>query len=131
MPKRRIATPPRRLSHHWYLAEWAKRKGVRQRDAIEKLGWSKAQASDLFTGKQRYTQDLIDEVSAWLRLSPYELLMEPEDALAIRGIFQSASRRTPGPVVFDTGAGFGKAEELEPEAEPVAEPVAAPKRSIR
>lgn len=127
MPKRRIATPPRRLSHHWFLAEWAKRKGVRQRDAVEKLGWSKAQASDLFTGKQRYTQDLIDEVSAWLQLSPYELLMEPDDALAIRSIYQSAQRRTPGPVVFDAGAGFGKAEQTEPEAKPVA----TPKRASR
>ena len=61
------STPPRQLSHHWYLAEWAERLKVRQVDATKALGWSKAQASDLFTGKQRYTQDLIDEVSAWLK----------------------------------------------------------------
>lgn len=89
---RKKSKPPRSLSHHWYLAEWAQRLGVRQKDAIEKLGWSKAQASDLFTGKQRYTQDLIDEVSAWLQLEPFELLMAPEDALALRDMRASVAR---------------------------------------
>lgn len=89
---RRKSTPPRELSHHWYLAEWAARFKVRQVDAVDKLGWSKAQASDLFTGKQRYTQDLVDEVAAWLQLKPYELLMPPEDAIAIRDMQASAAR---------------------------------------
>jgi transcriptional regulator with XRE-family HTH domain len=96
---RRKSKPPRQLSHHWYLAEWAERLGVRQKDAVNKLGWSKAQASDLFTGKQRYTQDLIDEVAAWLHLAPYELLMAPADAYAIREMRESAARLA-GPVAF-------------------------------
>ncbi len=89
---RRKSKPPRLLSHQWFLAEWAERLQVRQKDAVEKLGWSKAQASDLFTGKQRYTQDLVDEVAAWLQLSPYELLMHPDDAHAIRAMRNSAAR---------------------------------------
>lgn len=72
---------------------------MRQKDAVQHLGWSKAQASDLFTGKQRYTQDLIDEVAQWLQLAPYELLMHPEDALAIRDVQRSA-QRLPGPIAF-------------------------------
>jgi transcriptional regulator with XRE-family HTH domain len=100
---RRKSKPPRLLSHHWYLAEWAVRLKVRQKDAIEKLGWSKAQASELFTGKQRYTQDLIDEVAHWLQLAPYELLMPPEDAIAIRDMRASAARFH-GPVAFDQAA---------------------------
>jgi hypothetical protein len=89
---RKKSKSPRLLSHQWYLRQWADRLGVRQVDAINKLGWSKAQASDLWTGKQRYNQDLIDEVAAWLQLSPYELLMPPEDALAIRAMRESAAR---------------------------------------
>ncbi len=100
---RKRSTPPRLLSHHWYLTEWAERLNVRQVDAINHLGWSKAQASDLFNGRQRYTQDLIDEVAQWLHLSPYELLMPPEDALAIRQMRQSAAR-LPGPVLVTTPA---------------------------
>lgn len=98
---RRKSTPPRQLSHHWFLAEWAERLGVRQKDAVEKLGWSKAQASDIFTGKQRYTADLVDEVALWLHLAPYELLMAPEDALAIRAMRSSAARMQ-GPVAVTT-----------------------------
>jgi hypothetical protein len=96
---RRKSKPPRLLSHHWYLAEWAERLQVRQKDAIDKLGWSKAQASDLFTGKQRYTQDLVDEVAAWLQLAPYELLMPPADALAIRAMRDSAARLHDAPTL--------------------------------
>lgn len=97
---RKTSKPPRQLKHHWYLAEWAERMKVRQVDAIEKLGWSKAQASDLFTGKQRYNQDLIEVVSDWLQLDPYELLMHPDDAHAIRAMRNSAARLQ-GPVVFE------------------------------
>lgn len=99
---RRTSKPPRLLAHHWYLAEWAERLGVRQKDAVNKLGWSKAQASDLFTGKQRYTQDLVDEVAAWLQLAPYELLMPPSDALAIRAMRESATRLQEAPTLRRT-----------------------------
>lgn len=99
---RRVSKPPRLLSHHWYLAEWAERLKVRQKDAVAKLGWSKAQASDLFTGKQRYTQDLVDEVAAWLQLAPYELLMPPDDAYAIRAMRDSAARLHEAPVIRRT-----------------------------
>lgn len=102
MPRKK-SKPPRLLSHHWYLVEWAERLGVRQKDAINKLGWSKAQASDLFNGNQRYTQDLIDEVSQWLQLAPYELLMPPSEALAIRAMRDSAARMQ-GPVGFEPPA---------------------------
>lgn len=81
---RRISTPPRRLSHHWYLAEWAKTLGKTQTDAVRELDWNKSTASHLWNGKQRYNQDLIDEVSAWLQIHPFELLMSPQDAMAIR-----------------------------------------------
>ena len=95
---RRKSKPPRMLSHQWFLADWAGRLGVRQRDAVEKLGWSKAQASDIFNGKQRYTADLVDEVAQWLHLAPYELLMHPDDAYAIRSMRESAARIA-GPVL--------------------------------
>lgn len=97
---RRKSKPPKQLSHHWYLVEWAERLGVRQKDAIDKLGWSKAQASDLWNGKQRYTEDLVDEVSTWLQIAPYELLMHPDDAHAIRAMRASAARMV-GPVAFE------------------------------
>jgi hypothetical protein len=81
---RKRSTPPRQLSHHWYLREWAEVLEKTQADAQRDLGWAKATASDLWTGKQRYTQDYVDEVAAWFHIRPYELLMPPADAIAIR-----------------------------------------------
>lgn len=87
---RKRSTPPKQLAHGWYLAEWAGHFGKRQADAQRELGWPKATASRLWNGKQRYTQDLVDEVSEWLGITPPELLMPPAQALAIRNFRASA-----------------------------------------
>jgi transcriptional regulator with XRE-family HTH domain len=85
MPRRR-STPPGELSHRWYLAEWAQELGKKQADAQRELGWSKASASNLWNGRQRYTQDLVDAAAAWLNIEPFELLMPPNRASALREI---------------------------------------------
>jgi plasmid maintenance system antidote protein VapI len=89
---RKRSTPPRQLSHHWYLAEWAEVLEKSQADAVRELGWAKATASALWNGKQRYTQDLVDEVSAWFNIRPYELLMHPAEAMSLRQVRESAAR---------------------------------------
>ena len=63
-----------------------------QADAVRELGWPKATASDLWNGNQRYTQDYVDEVSTWFRIRPYELLMHPADAMALRHLRETAAR---------------------------------------
>jgi len=89
MPRiRKIPPPPR--THRWYLAEWATERGKRQADAIRCLGWSRSSASDLWTGKQRYTQDHIDEVAKWLEIEPFELLMPPKEAISLRRLREMA-----------------------------------------
>ncbi len=65
--------------------------GKRQADAQRDLGWSKATASHLWNGKQRYTQDHVDEVAQWLGIEPFELLMEPSLAKAMRAFREAAS----------------------------------------
>ncbi len=89
---RRKSTPPRQLRHHWYLPEWADVLGKTQADAVRELGWAKATASHLRNAKQRYTQDLVDEVSDWLKIRPYELLMSPDQAMALRRLRDQAVR---------------------------------------
>jgi hypothetical protein len=92
MPRkpRKLFVPPNELAHRWYLAEWAEHFGKRQADAQRELGWPKSNASDLFNGKQRYTQNLVDDVARWLNIAPYEVLMHPKEALAIRSLRDSA-----------------------------------------
>lgn len=89
MPRVRKTPPPPR-SHTWYLADWAAWRGKRQADALRELGWSRSSASDLWTGKQRYTQDHIDEAAKWLEIQPYELLLPPAEAMSLRKMREAA-----------------------------------------
>lgn len=89
MPKS-PSKPPSALQHRWYLAEWAALKGKIQADAQRELGWSRSTASGLWNGTQRYTQERVDEVASWLSLAPYEILMLPEQAMALRGLRETA-----------------------------------------
>lgn len=89
MPRKR-SSAPKELSHRWYLAEWATHHGKKQADAQRELGWAKSTASELWNGQQRYTQHLVDEVARWFGIQPYEVLLPPEEAIALRNIRQSA-----------------------------------------
>lgn len=87
---KRASTPPADLRHRWYFSDWATYRGKRQADAERELGWPRAKTSDLWNGKQRYTQETIDQVAQWLELEPYELLMPPDEAMSIRQLRQAA-----------------------------------------
>lgn len=94
-PGKRASVPPSLLSHRWYLPEWGAYFGKIQADAQRELGWPRAKTSDLWNGKQRYTQETVDEVSRWFGIDPFELLMPPAEAVAMRQ-FRSAARTIAG-----------------------------------
>jgi len=79
------------FKHTWYLQEWMELAGKRQADLIREIGWSRAKASDVWNGQQ-YTQQMIDDVAPWLHARPYELLMHPEEAMALRRLREDAAR---------------------------------------
>ncbi|NBW12161.1 MAG: hypothetical protein EBR82_29440 [Caulobacteraceae bacterium] len=56
-------------------------------------GWSKRKASDLVTGTQRYNRDVLNEASSAMHLAPFELLMHPDDAYAIRNMRAEIERQ--------------------------------------
>lgn len=89
-PTKRASTPPDQLGHRWYFAEHATALGYIQADAERALGWPRGKINALWNGKQRYTQETVDEVSAWLGVEPYELLMPPQEANAIRQLRAAA-----------------------------------------
>lgn len=89
-PTKRSSTPPAQLRHRWYFAEWTTHAGYKQADAERALGWPRGKMSDLWNQKQRYTQETVDEVAAWLELQPYELLLPPPEALALRQLRAAA-----------------------------------------
>lgn len=46
----------------------------------------------MLSGKQPYTRDAINELSDYLHIKPYELLMHPQDAMALRSFYRDAVR---------------------------------------
>ena len=85
---RRMATP----RHDWFLKEWLKAVGKRQADMVRDLDWNKAKVSLTASGKQAYDRDDVNEASAYLNIAPYELLMHPSDAMALRRLRQDVAK---------------------------------------
>lgn len=73
--------PPR---HDWYLKQWLRTLGKKQADIVNDLEWNKAKVSLTASGKQPYSRDEVNEIADYLNLRPYELLMHPDDAMALR-----------------------------------------------
>lgn len=76
----------------WHLRAWFDALGITyphpwlQREC----GYSDGKASNVLTGKKRYDRDLVNEISAALKIAPFELLMHPAEAMALRAQRQSA-----------------------------------------
>lgn len=66
--------------------------GVNQTELRDKADWSKTAASEIQNGKTKYSRRLVNEAANALKIMPYELLMHPEDAMAIRRLRQEALR---------------------------------------
>lgn len=78
--------------HDWYLKEWLKTLGKRQADVARDLDWNKARVSLMLRGEQQYTRDAVNELSSYLSLHPYELLMHPDEAMRLRRLREDAIR---------------------------------------
>ncbi len=76
-----LMPPPR---HDWFLREWLRTLHKKQSDIVRDLDWNKARVSLMLRGEQPYTRDAVNELAAYLNLRPHELLMHPDDAMAIR-----------------------------------------------
>ena len=76
----------------WYLSDWLKTLQVSQADLVRLTDYPKAKISDLVTGKQRYNRDILNDIAAALNVHPHELLMHPEDAMALRQMKQAVEQ---------------------------------------
>lgn len=64
--------------------------GKIQADLVRELGWTKRKASEVFNGDQQYKRDMVNELSEWLSIEPFELLMRPIEASKLRELRQVA-----------------------------------------
>lgn len=74
----------------WHLGDWLKALKKKQADIVRDLDWNKARVSLMLRGDQPYTRDAVNELAEYLNLKPYELLMHPEDAMALRRLRNEA-----------------------------------------
>lgn len=89
----------------WYLADWMTHFGKRQAALVNELGWSKGRAHYVWHGNTPYTRDVVVALADWLGIRPFELLMPPHEALALRRL-----RETAAMIVADEGAQFEHAK---------------------
>lgn len=76
----------------WFLREWMAACDIKkQTDMMELTGWSKATMSQLYNGKQDYSPKILEEASEALNVEPFELLMLPERAMAMRRFRETAA----------------------------------------
>ena len=94
--------------YDWYLSEWLKAVGKKQADMARELEWNKAKVSLTASGKQPYDRDDVNEASAYLNIEPYELLMHPADAMALRRLRLDAARIANNPKPDDSQVGEGE-----------------------
>ena len=78
------------IGHDWYLPEWLATVHMRQARLCELTGSDKRKASELVGGKQRYNRDTVNEAAAALNIAPFELLLSPADAMALRRLRDTA-----------------------------------------
>lgn len=70
--------------HDWYFKQWLDYFGLVQADVVKALEWNKSKASLMFNDKQRYHRDDVNQVAALLNIEPFELLIPPARAMALR-----------------------------------------------
>lgn len=96
MPRRGLPT-----QINWFLKEWMDTLDVNQAEMIRRTGWSKASASQLYNNKQDYSPKVVNEAADALNVAPYELLMKPETAMALRRLRADAFRVVEDGRVFE------------------------------
>jgi transcriptional regulator with XRE-family HTH domain len=74
----------------WHLAEWMAALKVSQAELCRRTGWPKTKMSELVNGVSRYNRDVVNPLAKALDIEPHELLMQPQDAYALRRLRESA-----------------------------------------
>lgn len=74
----------------WRLREWLAWFGKRQASLVNELGWTKNRAHIVWHSDQPYRRQEVNLIARWLGIKPFELLMTPREAMALRALRQSA-----------------------------------------
>lgn len=78
--------------HDWYLREWIDHFGWSNVEFADKAGWAPSTVTDLTTGTTNYYRRRVIEAAQALGIAPFELMMKPEDAMALRKFRDAGSQ---------------------------------------
>ena len=68
----------------WYLREWMKSLKVSQAKLARECDWTPSTMHGIYHGRTSYYRDIVNLIALKLNIEPYELLMPPETAFALR-----------------------------------------------
>jgi transcriptional regulator with XRE-family HTH domain len=88
MPRKKI--PKKDIAPDWFLREWMAALRVKPVDLVKETGMSKATISDIVNGRTHYYRALVNLMAQVLHIEPFELLMHPDQAHALRRLRASA-----------------------------------------
>jgi len=81
---RKAHSPVAPPANDWFIRDWMHTLGVTQSKLSDLTGWSKATVNDIYHGRTSYYRQILNDLAFALNLQPWELLMHPDDAMAIR-----------------------------------------------
>lgn len=92
-------------SEDWYFREWLAHQGKSANQLVADLDFHRTTAYRLLRGDQPYRKDFVVAIARWLNIRPYELLMPPEEAMALRRLKQTAMAIAADMAESDQGEG--------------------------
>lgn len=83
-PASKIAGPD------WYLREWMENLGVSQADLARECDWTNSTMHGIYHGRTAYYREIVNLIADKLNVRPYELMMHPDEAHAMRQLRKEA-----------------------------------------
>jgi transcriptional regulator with XRE-family HTH domain len=77
-------------AHDWYLRQWLGALGMTQQSLADSADWQKSKVSRLVSGFTPYDRDIINTIASVMHIQPFELLLDPAEAMAMRRMRETA-----------------------------------------
>lgn len=84
----------------WYLRQWMKTLRVTQTQLARECDWNTSTMHGIYHGRTEYYREILNLIAVKLNVQPYELLMHPDEAMAIRQLLVEANK------ISDIGRGL-------------------------
>lgn len=78
-------------SPDWFLADWMKTLRVTQAKLAKECDWTPSTMHGIYHGRTSYYRDIVNLIASKLNIEPFELLMPPDQAMALRRFRDAAT----------------------------------------